>query len=84
MTLNARSALVTPILIAAFLVASISVHARAAFPTIAELETAFHLYKDSQLPRDIQAADGTIFHSYYVRGQDLGNGEYAVIVRLGR
>ena len=52
------------------------------FPTVAELENALHLARDRQLPKDVQAASGVIFHSYYEGARELSDGRYAIIVRL--
>ena len=52
------------------------------FPSVENLEQAFHLVRGAQLPKDVQAEDGKIYHTYYVAGRSLGNGEYSVIVKL--
>jgi hypothetical protein len=77
-----------PILLSCSLLAATAwinaTYASARFPSISDLERDLHLYKGAQLPRDVQAPDGMIFHTYYVGGRELGNGEYAVIVKLDR
>ena len=77
-----------PILLSCSLLAASAwvnaIHASPRFPSIGDLERDLHLFKGAQLPRDVQAPDGVIFHTYYVGGKELGNGEYAVIVRLDR
>jgi hypothetical protein len=58
--------------------------AKIIFPTVKELEIAFHLYDGAQLGKDVQASDGQIFHTYYVKAKDVGNGLYEVTVRLNK
>lgn len=54
------------------------------FPTVADLEAALHLSRGEQLPKDVQASDGAIYHAYYDGARELSDGKYAIIVRLGR
>lgn len=82
-----RLSLNTVILVVAsiiILLAACILYAAAAerYPTVLDLERDLHLARGGQLPRDVQAPDGTIFHVFYVRGNELGNGEYSVIVKL--
>lgn len=58
--------------------------AHAVYPSVYDLERDLHLSRGGQLGRDVQASDGTIFHTYYMSGKELGNGEYSVIVKLDR
>ena len=82
---TARSLVIQTLLAVALSYGFISViKAHSIFPSVSELERGLNLIKGEQLPRDVQVSDGSIFHTYYVEGHDLGNGEYAVIVKLGR
>lgn len=59
-------------------------HAHSSFPTVIDLEAALHLSPGQQLPKDVQASSGIIFHSYYDGARELNDGRYAIIVRLAR
>lgn len=59
-------------------------HSATSFPTVTELEFALHLSRGGQLPKDVQASDGMIYHAYYDGARELSDGKYAIIVRLGR
>jgi hypothetical protein len=61
-----------------------SATAHTIFPSVEDIERDLKLVRGAQFPRDVQAPDGSIFHTYYVGGKDLGNGEYAVIVKLSK
>ena len=53
------------------------------FPSVLELEQQFQLFPGKQLPKDVgNGKTGRIFHSYYVRGYELGNGSYCAVFRL--
>lgn len=54
------------------------------FPSVAMLEAALQLKAGMQLPKDVQSADGVIYHTYYDGARELSDGKYAIIVRLGR
>jgi hypothetical protein len=63
---------------------SVAAPAHGVFPSVKELERSLVLVRGGQLPRDVMSPDGSIFHTYYVEGRDLGEGQYAVIIKLGR
>jgi hypothetical protein len=54
------------------------------YPTVADLEGALNLKRGGQLPKDVQASNGVIYHTYYDGAKELSDGKYAIIVRLGR
>lgn len=54
------------------------------YPTVADLEAALHLSPGQQLPKDVQASNGLIFHSYYDGAKELSDGRYAIIVKLAQ
>ncbi len=56
--------------------------ARSSYPSVGDLEVALHLSPGQQLPKDVQASSGIIFHSYYDGARELNDGRYAIIVRL--
>lgn len=56
--------------------------ARGGFPSVLELQHALQIYPGTQLPRDVQAPSGQIFHAYVVGGSYLGNGKYSAIIEL--
>ena len=58
--------------------------AKGVFPTVKDLEIAFHLASGMDLGKDIQAADGQVYHSFYEGSKDLGNGYYSVTIKLGK
>ena len=61
-----------------------TVQAHGSYPSVADIEASFHFSPGTQLPRDVQAPDGTIYHSYYLSGHELGGGRYSVQVELRR
>jgi hypothetical protein len=69
---------------AVFLLCVETSQAHVRFPSVEDLEASFHFFPGVQLPRDVQAADGTIYHSYYIKGKELGDGYYEATLRLAR
>lgn len=52
-----------------------------AYPSVHDLEVALGLFRGAQIPK-IVPANGRGWAAYYVGGSSVGNGEYAIRVRL--
>jgi len=61
-----------------------TVHAMSLYPTVYDLQAQLHLEPGVQLPRDVQAENGSIYHVYYVDAHDHGEGIYTVTLKLKR
>ena len=70
--------------VAALVLAPVEIpSAKTIFPSVKDLEIAFHIYEGMQLSTDVNG-NGVTYHTYYVKGKDLGNGYYDVTVKLDR
>lgn len=70
------------LLVAVSIVSTVQAHG--SYPSVADIEASFHFSPGAQLPRDVQAPDGTIYHTFYIKGHELGGGYYTVTVKLDR
>lgn len=81
--LTASAALVAATFVwAALDLVATALMARDAYPSVADLERGLSLSAGVQLPKDIQADGGQIFHSYYLGARALGSGRYSITVEL--
>ena len=53
------------------------------FPSVAELQEQLQLPPGRQLPKDVQnKKTGRIFHTFYLRGFEMGDGSYCAVLKL--